>query len=138
MDSNKVPQDNSSTYANNKKAIYAKDENGEMKVVGSSGWEVEETVTRQALDDLEDSAKDAYCEVKNGAKSPLYYYMYALRMDLQVLADSTGFFKWTINRDFDPKRYTKISDKRLAVYADAMGKTVEQLKVLEELDYECE
>lgn len=137
MDIKNVPQDESSTYANNKKAIYAKDENGAVKVVGSSGWEVEETVTKQALQDLEDSAMEAYCEVKNGTKSPLYYYMYAVRMDLQVLADSTGFFKWTINRDFDPKRYAKTSDKRLAVYADAMGKTAEQLKVLEELDYEC-
>ncbi|MEN8302473.1 MAG: hypothetical protein ABFQ64_00210 [Campylobacterota bacterium] len=138
MDVKNVPQDGSSTYANNKKAIYAKDENGKVKTVGSSGWEAEETVTKQALHDLEDSAKDAYCEVKNGAKSPLYYYMYAVRMDLQVLADSTGFFKWTIKKDFNPQKYAKITDKRLAVYADAMGKTIEQLKVLEELDYECE
>ena len=138
MDVKNVPQDDIAVLSSNKKAIYAKDENGEMKVVGSTGWEVEETVTRQALDDLEDSAKEAYCEVKNGLKSPLYYYMYAVRMDIQVLADSTGFFKWTISRDFDPKRYASISEKRLAVYADAMGKTVEQLKVLEELDYECE
>ena len=137
MDIKNVPQDDSSTYANNKKAIYAKDENGEVKVVGSSGWNAEETVTKQALQDLEDSAKEAYCEVKSGEKSPLYYYMYAVRMDLQVLAESTGFFKWTIKKDFNPQKYAKISDERLAVYADAMGKTVEQLKVLEELDYEC-
>lgn len=138
MDIKNVPQDDIAVLSNNKKAIYAKDENGELKVVGSSGWEVEETVTRQALEDLEDSAKDAYCEVKRGEKSPLYYYMYAVRMDLQVLADSTGFFKWSIKRDFNPQRYEKISEDRLVVYADAMGKTIEELKVLEELDYECE
>jgi len=137
MDIKSVPQDDSSTYANNKKAIYAKDENGEVKVVGSSGWEAEETVTKQALHDLEQSAKDAYCEVKKGLKSPLYYHMFAVRMDLQVLADSTGFFKWTIKRDFDPKRYENINENRLAVYAEAMGRTIEELKKLEELDYEC-
>jgi len=137
MDIKSVPQDDSSTYANNKKAIYAKDENGEVKVVGSSGWEAEETVTKQALEDLEDSAKEAYCEVKKGLKSPLYYHMFAVRMDLQVLADSTGFFKWTIKRDFDPKRYENINENRLAVYAEAMGRTIEELKKLEELDYEC-
>jgi hypothetical protein len=137
MDIKSVPQDDSSTYANNKKAIYAKDENGEVKVVGSSGWEAEETVTKQALHDLEQSAKDAYCEVKKGLKSPLYYHMFAVRMDLQVLADSTGFFKWTIKRDFNPKRYKNINENRLAVYAEAMGRTIEELKKLEELDYEC-
>ena len=132
-----VPQDNSSTYSNNKKAIYAKAEDGSVKIVGSSGWEAEETVTKQALLDLEEHAKEAYCEVKKGLKSPLYYHMYSIRMDLQVLADATGFFKWTINRDFKPEVFEKISDKRLAVYADAMGKHKEELKILEEKNYEC-
>ena len=139
MDIKSVPQDNSSTYANHKKAIYAKDENGEVKMVESSGWEVEELVTKQALQDLQDHAYDAYCEVKKGLKSPLYYHMYAVRMDLQVLADSTGFFQWTIKRDFKPERFAKMDLTRLAVYADAMGLEIEKLKVLEELEeYECE
>lgn len=137
MDINSVPQDNSSTYANNKKAIYARDEDGSVKVVGSSGWSAEEAVTKQALEDLQEHAAQAYCEVKNGLKAPLYYHMYAIRMDLQVLADSTGFFKWTIRRDFKPEVFAKISKKRLAGYAEAMGKTSEELKVLEEKNYEC-
>ena len=137
MDIKSVPQDESSTYAKNKKAIYATDEDGVVKVVGSSGWEAEETVTKQALQDLEESARYAYCLVKKGEKSPLYYYMFALRMDLQLLAESTGFFKWTIKKDFDPKKFAKINDKRLEIYADALGKTKEELKILEELDYEC-
>jgi len=33
MDASSVPQDDSSTYAKNKKAIYAKDEDGSVKVV---------------------------------------------------------------------------------------------------------
>jgi hypothetical protein len=137
LDINNVPQDNSSTYANNKKAIYAKDKDGSVKVVGSSGWEVEEIATKQVLEDLEDSALKAYCEVKKGLKSPLYYYMYAIRMDLQILADSTGFFQWTIKKDFKPEIFAKIKDKRLSVYAEVLGKTNEELKVLEKRDYEC-
>ena len=125
MDIDSVPQEDSSTYANNKKAIYAQDSDGRVKVVGSTGWNAEETATKQALEDLEDSAKEAYCEVKKGLKSPLYFHMYSIRMDLQVLADSTGFFKWTIKKDFNPKIFTKISDKRLAVYSDAMGKSMD-------------
>jgi hypothetical protein len=137
MDVNSVPQDDSSTYAKNKKAIYARDEDGSVKVVGSTGWNAEETVTKQALEDLLEHEIEAYCEVKRGKKSPLYYYMYSIRMDLQVLAESTGFFKWTISRDFKPEVFQKISQKRLAVYAEAMGIDAEKLKVLEEKNYEC-
>ena len=137
MDINNVPQDDSSTYAKNKKAIYARDEDGSVKVVGSTGWSAEETVTKQALEDLQRNAAEAYCEVKKGLKSPLYYHMYAVRMDLQVLSESTGFFKWTISRDFKPNVFAKMSEKRLAVYAEAMGKTNKELKVLEDENYEC-
>jgi len=137
MEIDTVPQDNSSTYASNKKAIYAKDKDGSVRVVGSSGWEVEEIVTKQALEDLELLAQEAYCEVKKGYKSPLYYYMYAVRMDLQVLSDATGFFKWTIKRDFQPNHYKKIKEKRLSIYAEVMGMTLEKLKRLEEKEYEC-
>jgi len=134
MDINAVPQDDSSTYSNNKKAIYARDEEGNVTVVGSSGWEAEETVTKQALSDLQESAQEAYEEVKHGEKSPLYFHMYNIRMDLQVLADSTGFFKWTIKKDFEPKKFENIAAKRLAVYADAMGMAEEDLKVLPQKD----
>lgn len=133
MDIKSVPQDDSSTYSNNKKAIYARGEDGSVNVVGSSGWDAEETVTKQALEDLQESAAEAYVEVLSGEKSPLYYYMYAIRMDLQVLADSTGFFKWTIKKDFDPKKFANISEKRLAIYAEAMGKSMNELRILEEL-----
>lgn len=137
MDIKNVPQDDSSTYAKNKKAIYARDEDGSVKVVGSTGWSAEETVTKQALEDLLEHEKEAYFEVKSGLKSPLYYYMYSIRMDLQVLSESTGFFKWTISRDFKPEIFAKISKKRLAVYAEAMGIKSEKLKLLEEKNYEC-
>lgn len=134
MDIMSVPQDDSSTYANNKKAIYAADEEGKVKVVGSSGWSAEETVTKQALEDLQESAIEAYEVVKKGEKSPLYYHMYNIRMDLQVLAESTGFFKWTIKRDFRPEVFDKIAEKRISIYAEAMGKTKEELKQLPEIN----
>jgi len=132
-----VPQDESSTYAKNKKAIYAKAEDGSVQIVGSTGWSAEETVTKQALEDLLEHEVKAYCKVKKGLKSPLYYHMYRVRMDLQVLADTTGFFKWSVKRDFKPEVFAKISQKRLAIYADAMGIDSEKLKVVEERDYEC-
>jgi hypothetical protein len=99
-------------------------------VATSSGWEAEETATKEALYDLQARAKDAYELVKNGQKSPLYFHMYDVRMDLQVLSESTGFFKWTIKRDFKPEKFAKISLKRLKIYADAMGRDINELQQL--------
>lgn len=136
MDINSVPQDDSSTYAQHKKAIYAVDEDGRVATVKSSGWEVEEAATKQALNDLEEQARDAYRVVKSGEKSPLYFHMFDVRMDLQVLSESTGFFKWTIKRDFNPKIFFKIGEKRLNMYSEAMGKTAQELQELPKGLYE--
>jgi len=130
MDVKSVPQDNSETYANMKKAIYAADENGRMQTVGSTGWDVEEIATQTALEEIEKSIRDAYEEVKAGEKSPLYYHMYDARMDLLVLAQSTGFFQWTIKRHFRPEVFRKLSEKKLLAYCDVLGKTVDEIKTV--------
>ena len=130
MEVENVPQDDSSTYAKMKKTLYAKDNHGKMQGISSSGWEVEETVTRQALDDIEEHIKEAFLEVKNGDKSTLYYYMYQQKMDLTLLAQATGFFKWTIKKDFQPKIFAKIKQSRLVEYCDVLGVEIDEIKVL--------
>ncbi|MCD6433094.1 MAG: hypothetical protein J7L21_03550 [Sulfurimonas sp.] len=130
MDINSVPQDDSTTYAKMKKAIYAHDEDGKLQTVASTGWDIEEIVTQQAVDDIEDSIKDAYEEVKSGEKSPLYYHMFAARMDLLVLAQSTGFFQWTIKKHFKPTVFAKLSDKKLLEYCDVLGVSLDEIKKL--------
>ena len=125
-----VPQDDSSTYAKMKKTIYAKDSEGNMQGISSSGWEVEETVTRQALDDIEEHIKEAFLEVKNGQKSTLYFYMYRQKMDLTLLAQATGFFKWTIKKDFEPKYFEKIKQSRLEEYCDVLGIEIDEIREL--------
>jgi len=130
MDIKSVPQDNSETYANMKKAIYATGEDGKMQTVGSSGWDVEEIATKAALEEIEESIRVAYEEVKTGRKSPLYYHMYDARMDLLVLAQSTGFFQWTIKRHFKPEVFQKLSEKKLLEYCEVLGKTVDELKTI--------
>jgi hypothetical protein len=125
-----VPQDESSTYAKMKKTIYAKGSDGKMQGISSSGWEVEETVTRQALDDIEEHIKEALTDVKEGRKSTLYYYMYAKKMDLLLLSQATGFFKWTIKKDFNPKYFAKIKQDRLEVYCDVLGVEIDEIRRL--------
>jgi len=130
MDIKSVPQDNSSTYASMKKAIYATDEDGKLQSVASTGWDVEEIATKMALEDIDESVKKAYADVKSGKKSPLYYHMFASRMDLAVLAQSTGFFQWSIKRHFKPEVFGRLSDKKLLEYCDVLDITLDEIKVL--------
>ena len=130
MDNSKVPQHNISTYADNKKAIYAIDENGEYTIVASSGWDVEEEATKQALGELERLANIAYDQVVSGKVSPLYFHMYDRRMDLHTMAQATGLFKWRIKRHFKPMIFNKLSKKMLECYGDTLGISVEILCTL--------
>ena len=127
MDQSKVPQHNISTYANNKKAIYAVNENGDYTIVASSGWDIEEDATKQALHEYERLAGLARNKVEAGKASPLYFYMYNCRMDLQILAQTTGLFRWRIRRHFKPKIFARLSAGMLKRYADALGIEVETL-----------
>ncbi len=133
MEAKKVPQDNISTYANNSKAVYATDENGEYSVIASTGWEVEEEVTKQALNEFERQALEAYELVQKGEKSPLYYHMFSQRMDLMVLAQSVGWFQWRVKRHFSPQAFAKLSSAKLAIYSDALGVSIKQLTLLPNL-----
>jgi len=136
MEVKKVPQDQSSTYANNSKAVYATSESGEYSVVTSSGWEAEELVTKQALNEFERQAHAAYKLVKKGHKSSLYYHMYAQRMDLMVLAQSVGWFQWRVKRHMNPDVFAKLSVRKLNHYSEALGISVEQLSTLPTLNLE--
>ena len=129
-----VPQDDILTYAGMEKMIYATNEDGHYGVVASTGWNIEEEVTRQALLELERLTDDAYNEVVQKKASPLFYHMYANRMDIQILSQTTGLFQWRIKRHFRPETFAKLNDQLLARYGDALGLSIEELKSLPERD----
>ena len=123
-----VPQEGNSTLGGHRKALYARGEDGKLHIVQSAGWEVEEIVTRQAVDDLLRLTEDARQRVLAGQTSPLEYHMYRVRMDIPLLAQASGIWQWRIRRHFRPDLFARLSPALLATYADAMGMTVEQLK----------
>ena len=130
MDLNNVPQEGNKTLAGHKKAIYAKDAGGHIVAVASKGWEVEEIVTSQAVEEMDALADSARQNVLNGLSAPLEYWMYARRMDLLLLAQSTGIWRWRIRRHFRPEIFARSSHKMLARYAEALGITIEELQHL--------
>lgn len=132
MKTDQVPQDNSSTYSGHKKVIYAVDEQGDYKEVQSSGWDVEAFATQMAVDDLNEQTQEAFEQVKAGQLSPLAYHMLKARLDVPALKQMSGFWEWQINRHMKPKVFAKLSTKKLEIYSQLLGVSVEQLKQLPE------
>ena len=132
MKAQEVPQDNNSIYKGQKRAVYATDKGGAYGVVASSGWDVEEEATQQAVAELERLADEAYAACADGGISPLEFHMYSKRLDLLSLSQATGLFQWRIKRHFKPAVFSKLSDTMLERYADVMGIAIEELKQLPE------
>jgi hypothetical protein len=126
-----VPQEGNATLAGHRKAVYAVGEDGKLRIVASRGWQVEEIVTRQALAELEERARDARQRALAGLASPLEYHMYRARMDVPMLAEAAGLWRWRVRRHLKPQVFAQL---RLALkrrYAEALGIAPEALERLE-------
>lgn len=130
MDLQNVPQEGNKTLAGNKKAVYAKDASGRIVVVASRGWEVEEIVTSQAVEEMQTLTEAARQNVLNGLSAPLEYWMYARRMDLQLLSQATGIWRWRIRRHFRPHIFASLPPHMLSRYAAALNLTINELQHL--------
>jgi len=128
-----VPQDDTKTFKGfGTKAMYAVDETGKYTTTPTSGWEVEEIVLRDVVDDFAKLAKEAKSRVIKGETSPIEYYMNKYFMDLPALAAGIGLAKWRVKRHFNPKVFDKLSDKLLQRYADFFNMDVVDIKNIEE------
>jgi hypothetical protein len=127
MDARNVPQDDNAALGGHRKAVYAKGPDGRIVAIESRGWEVEEIVNRQAVDALRELAEAARARVLAGTSSPLEYWMYARRMDPELLAQASGIWRWRVRRHLRPATFTRLSPRLQQRYADALGITVDQL-----------
>jgi hypothetical protein len=130
MKQDEVPQDRLAYYGERRRALYATDADGRYSTTASSGWSAEAIVNADAIGEYESLAQQALERARRGQASPLEYHMYAQRMDLPTLAQSTGFFRYTVKRHLRPHRFPRLSQRRLACYADALGIGVTALKTL--------
>ncbi|STO92742.1 Uncharacterised protein [Haemophilus pittmaniae] len=131
MEIKQVPQDDSKIFRGQKKVIYAT-ANGQYQSATSNGWAAEEFATEQAVEELKQLTRNALELVKRGEKSPLFYYMYYYRFDLIGLAQATGFWQWQIKRHFRPTIFQKLSEQKLAKYAEVFQIDIEALKHIDE------
>ena len=126
-----VPQEGNATLAGHRKAVYAVGEDGKLRIVASRGWQVEEIVTRQALAELEEYASDARRRALAGLASPLEYHMYRARMDVPMLAQAAGLWRWRVRRHLKPRVFARLPLALKRRYAEALGIAPEALERLE-------
>ncbi|MDQ7988225.1 MAG: helix-turn-helix transcriptional regulator [Candidatus Dactylopiibacterium sp.] len=130
MKTEDVPQDDNYTLGGHRKGVYARDAAGRMVLVSSRGWEVEEIVTDQALHTLASQAAQAHARALSGLAAPLEYWMYARRMDPELLAQTTGLWRWRVRRHLRAEIFARLSPALLQRYADALGLPPAQLATL--------
>jgi hypothetical protein len=127
-----VPQQNAKAFMGHSKLLYAVDEQGRYVPAPCNGWEAEEIVLDQAIAEYVRLAADAWRHAREGRASTLEYHMFKQRMDVVLLAQSTGFFKWTVRRHLKPGVFQRLSNSRRERYGDALGLTPAQLDSLPE------
>lgn len=109
---------------------YAVDKDGNYKSVLSDGWCAKNDALEVTLDEINEECDEIKARVKAGETSPLEYHAAANFMDIDLLSDYTGFSKRTIRKHFEPKTFASLDENTLAVYADVLRISVEQLKTI--------
>jgi len=131
MRDEQVPQDRGRVLAGHRKAVYAQGADGRLHVVASAGWEAEEIVNLLAVDELQRLADEAREQARAGLASPLTFHMYRARMDLDLLAQTSGIWRWRIRRHFRPAVFARLSPRVLNRYAAVLGCSVDALRSVE-------
>jgi hypothetical protein len=131
MNVDDVPQEGNRALDGQRKGVYARAKDGRLALIPSRGWEVEEIVTRQAVEACEAQAAAARERALRGEGSPLEYHMYRARMDLSLLAEATGLWRWRVRRHLTPQGFARLSPALRQRYAEALGVTCAQLETLE-------
>ncbi|MGB9429034.1 MAG: hypothetical protein WCC11_04035 [Gammaproteobacteria bacterium] len=132
MKTDEVPQQHAKAFMGHSKLLYAVDEQGRYVPAPCNGWEAEEIVLDQAIAEYQRQAANAWQCARQGLASALEYHMYHERMDVVLLAQSTGFFKWRVRRHLRPGVFQNLSAACRQRYAEALGKTPAQLDALPE------
>ena len=128
MNKEELPQDISALTGITRELCYVKDNNGKYTTDLSIGWQIKKDALENAWDDIKEKTEAARLMVKNGKKSPIYYFMELKLMDFTVLAGYTGFWVFSIKRHLKPSVFSSLSDKKLGIYANVFNTSIEELK----------
>jgi hypothetical protein len=129
MNKKDIPQDHSALVNYIRELCYAVGEDGKYETANSTGWEVKTTALEVAWKDIEQRILAAKEKVSRGEVSPVLFYMELRLMDMTLLSAYTGFWKWSIKRHMKPGVFKKLSQKKLAIYAEVFDVSITDLKM---------
>ncbi|HVS93686.1 MAG TPA: hypothetical protein VHE59_16720 [Mucilaginibacter sp.] len=130
MKKENVPQDMGALAKITKEVCYATDSSGKYVKELSNGWKVKTDALDVAWKDVDERIAKAREKVLNGEASPLLFFMEYRLMDLSILSDYTGLWKWQIKRHLKPEVFKRLSEKKLQKYAEAFNVKVEDIKTM--------
>ena len=130
MKKEEIPQDDGALNKLTKEVVYAVDNTGKYITELSTGWEIKTTALDVAWKDIEERVESARQKVIRREASPLLYFMELRLMDIAIVSDYTGLWKWTIKRHLKPAVFEKLSGKTLEKYANAFNITVADFKTM--------
>ncbi|MEE4260738.1 MAG: hypothetical protein V2I62_13315 [Bacteroidales bacterium] len=129
MKNKEVPQDDANMLQGKfREPVYSLDKDGNYTTVKSVGWDPKNAVMQQAWDHINEKVEETRQKVIHGKLSPIAYYMEKNIMDIGLLSKYMGVWKWTVKKHLKPRNFNKLSEKRIAQYADIFNITPGQLK----------
>jgi hypothetical protein len=128
MKKEEVPQDLGALGKITKEVCYVTDSSGKYVTELSKGWDVKSSALNVAWDDIKERVAAARQQVLNNEASPILFFMEYRLMDLNLLAEYTGYWKWQIKRHLKANVFKTLSEKKKKKYAEAFNVTVEDLK----------
>lgn len=127
MNKKDVPQDHSAIENISRELYYVKNCDGKYDTELSTGWEIKKIALDITWEEIKSKTHEAIYLIKEGEKSPLWYFMQIKLMDLSILSAYTGFWKFSIKRHLKPRVFKKLNKKKLNTYANAFDITLEEL-----------
>jgi hypothetical protein len=106
---------------------YAVDEQGRYVQVQSAGCESVNITNSQAWEVINKQIEEAKKHVIAGKLSPLAFYMAVNQMDIRLLSQYVGMFKWRVRRHLKPKVFAGLNPSIIQRYAKVFNISVGQL-----------
>ena len=128
MEKKDIPMDGSTFGGFSPTRYYVSNENGDIELVLSSGWEPVNIVNNDFWESINEKLAGVLERVKKGELSPLAYHMNKYLMDAKVLAQYVGLPRWRVKQHLKPRVFNSLDDETLKRYASFFKITVEQLR----------
>ena len=118
MKAKDVPQDDANMMQGKfREPVYSLDKDGNYTTVRSVGWDPKNAVMQEAWDIVNEKIEKTRRSVLDGKLSPIAYYIEKNIMDVGLVAQYMGMWKWTVKKHLKPRNFAKLNNEILQKYA---------------------